>query len=368
MDYIEYCHKILQILEDRKYDLELSPLALGTLLYGEQYARGNFWGTAWAQALLVTCAELKSLKLIEERGIFYNISSLGQEVLHDPYFFWEPVCRVKLEEAEERLLRMVNKFSPADKTDPVAYVELLKVKKEQMLSLFNLGLPEKWGTLSEEYDKVLRGLPFLLDKKGFAHFYGELGYSPLLSSSYRGLVWETRRAVTRETKLIDKLLEEWETTNVDFKQEMHLDTKEQKADFAKDVLSLANTKSSGRRFLIIGFDDKTRGYHAPPGGKITQQVIESVLNHLTSPVVSVRYEELDYREGKVGKLEILREPVKLPYRAARTVKGPNNKTCLRENAVYVRHNTMNQELIDIDNKTHPELINLIEEGERARNQ
>ncbi len=106
-------------------------------------------------------------------------------------------------------------------------------------------------------DKRLRTVAKELDERKLAHRYGGMG-QVRLKSSYFGLVWETRRGFTLESKFIDELVAEWETTSVDFKRELYLDTADQKAEFTKDVIGLANTQASGRRWMIIGFDDKTR--------------------------------------------------------------------------------------------------------------
>jgi len=48
------------------------------------------------------------------------------------------------------------------------------------------------------------------------------------------------------------------TAAPNFKQELETRTKDQKAEFVKDVLGLVNTKASGERWLIVGFDDKSQ--------------------------------------------------------------------------------------------------------------
>lgn len=188
-----------------------------------------------------------------------------------------------------------------------------------------------------------------------------LGGHTYLQPTYQGLVWDLRRDLTIESKFIDELIIEWETTTVDFKRELHLKTKKEKAEFARDILGLATTKSSGRRYLIIGFDDKTRAYHAPPDPSISQNQLENILSDLTEPVVNVRYEVIEYRLGKVGKLEVIREPWKLPYRAAKDIViDDKNRKGLIEGRVYVRHGSQTEA------PSEGELMALEEEGKRAR--
>lgn len=366
MDFIDYCHNILHILEEQKYNLHLSPLDLGRLVYTGDNT-GAFWGSGEAEAFTTALDELKSISLVGERGYFCNITELGGEVLHNPHILWEPICKIKLGDDEKKLLELINRLSPRIEYNP-SYVQLEKIGREQILEEFGLPLPAHWGDPRNDYKKVLNGIPYVLSNKGLLNYYGTPGeYSPKLTPTYKGMVWEKRRGFTLETRFIDNLVKEWETTNVDFKQELHLDTKEQRGTFAKDILSLVNTKSSGKRYLIVGYEDKTHCYYGPPDDSITQNRIEAVLNHLTYPVVCIRYEVVDCRDGKVGKIQVLRDSHKLPYRAACTVRGANNKIYLKKDSVYVRHNTMNEDLGGFEEDIHPELKNLIEEGEQARN-
>ena len=208
--------------------------------------------------------------------------------------------------------------------------------------------------------KYTSELPRLLADRNFLKTDGR-GYNNDVRPTYQGLVWGTRRGFTIESKLIDELVKEWETTDVDFKREISLDTKKQKAEFAKDVLGLANTKSSGRRYLIVGFDDKTRDYLAPPDSTVTPDRMERILSDLTDSVVNIRYKIVDCRLGKVGRLEVLREPEKLPYRAVKDVLvDEKGRKGLERGKVYVRHGSQ------IEAPTETELQALEDEGRRAR--
>ena len=111
----------------------------------------------------------------------------------------------------------------------------------------------------------------------------------------------------------------------------------------------------------MGFDDKTRGYHAPPDAAITQDRMERILADLTDPVINVRYKIVDYRLGKVGKLEVIREAEKIPYRAAKDmIVDEKGKKGLEKDKVYVRHGSQTEA------PTDTELQALQDEGRRAR--
>lgn len=366
MDFIDFCNKILFVLNEQKYNIALSPLELAKIIYPEYNFKRGIWGTSLGNALNIALSELNAMKFIVNRGVYLNITDIGTEVLVNPHNLWEPICKVILNEEEEKLLKLINRLSP-QYDEKNSFVLLDQVERNAVLNEFNLSLPAIWKNPDEKLKKILAGLPYRLSSNSFIRFYGNVGdFFPRMTSSYKGLVWETRRDITKEANIIDKLLSEWETTNVEFKQELNLDTNEQKGNFIKDVLSLVNTKSSGERYMIIGFNDNTQQYHGSPDPSVTQERIENILKYLTYPVVQVRFRVIEYKKGKVGKLEIIREANKLPYRATRTVYGNKKKVYLKKDSVYVRHNTLNTELSDINGKMHPELIALVEEGELAR--
>jgi hypothetical protein len=71
----------------------------------------------------------------------------------------------------------------------------------------------------------------------------------------------------------------------------------------------------------------------------------------------VRYQVVDYRAGKVGKLEILRDAKKLAYSAA---KSAGDKKRIQEGQIFVRHGSQTEP------PTESELFAIREEGDRAR--
>jgi predicted HTH transcriptional regulator len=180
------------------------------------------------------------------------------------------------------------------------------------------------------------------------------------TKSSRGLVWETKRGFTAEAQFIDDLVTEWETTSVEFKSDISTDTAGQIAEFIKDVLSLATTKTSGRRWMIIGFDDDTHEYCGSPNPKLTQNHLEQLLQVYTKPMVEVRYQVVDYRKEPVGKLEVFRKAKHLPYKVAKSLGSQNDKRRISEGAIYVRHGSQ------VQHPTPEELEALEEEGVLAR--
>jgi len=137
---------------------------------------------------------------------------------------------------------------------------------------------------------------------------------------------------------------------------LRLDTADQKAEFVKDVLGLANTQSTGRRWLIVGFDDRTRAYYTSPDPTVTQDRIENILARYTVPHLDVRYETIIYKGGHVGRLEVLRDPRKLPYKVAKSL-GENRR--ISRDQTFVRHGSQTEA------PTDPELLDIQAEAARA---
>ncbi len=160
-----------------------------------------------------------------------------------------------------------------------------------------------------------------------AAFGGSIDVYP----TYVGIVRATEQVQTELQQLVAGLVPEWETTNVEFKRQLNLATKAQKAEFVRDILALATTKSSGERFLIIGFDDATRQFAQSVDATITHNRLEQILNAYAAPAPEIRYHRVAWGQGEIGVIKVLRDPTKVPYRVTQTVAH------IRNGSVYVRH-------------------------------
>jgi hypothetical protein len=361
MDFIDWCHHVLRTLERERFRYHLDDHELEGILFDDAAREAEFHTSDIRHGMFQALDALKDVGLAVEEDYKLKITPLGRKVLADPTEFWAEICEEEIDSEEAEILRLVNRLSPQQETDPEC-VWLKDVEAPTVMTAFNINPPPpESDEHMDEIQKYVYDLPGMLEDRGFLKTDPLTGYHNDLTPTYRGLVWETRRGFTVESRHIDELLEEWETTNVDFKREIGLDTKKQKAEFAKDVLGLATTKSSGRRYMIVGFDDKTREYDGPPAPTVTQDRMERILADLTDPVVTIRYEIVDYRLGKVGKLEVIREPEKLPYRASKDViVDEKGRKGLEQGKVYVRHGSQTEA------PTDAELEALKVEGRRAR--
>lgn len=143
-------------------------------------------------------------------------------------------------------------------------------------------------------------------------------------------MWDTHRRFTVDSAEINALVLEGETPTVDLRRQLELGTPARNAELVKDVIALANTKASGPRYLLIGFTDDG-DYYAPSDADervkrdrlledLNQDRLQSIISSYTSPAVKVRYTEVTYRAGRMGRLEFLRDPTEVPYAVSNRVR------------------------------------------------
>lgn len=344
MNYVEWCELVLTTLDalsesqDYVRNHGIDAGRLEKHIWGEQYdkIKSALLENEYRDVTDDAIFDLEKLGLIEDgTNMFHKLTLGGRAAAKDLFGLWEAICRTgDLPKAHRLTLETVNRLS--EKTDEeFARVEIVD---EHLIWRELRELDESFNTLN---DRDLAEL--LRDLKARGLIFCESGeYPDEARACYRGLVWEKKRDEIANVRVIDKLLDEWETTSVEFKRELYLDTKDQKAEFVKDILGLANTQASGARLLIVGFDDKTRAYHAPPDPKkITADNIERVLAQYTAPVVEIKYETLDYGSyGIIGIITIKRDRTKLPYKPAASF---GEKKRISENQIFVRHGSQTQE-------------------------
>lgn len=355
MDFIDWCDTVLnRFIEASRNDPHAWHMGIGLSAISEHFFQRSFHSLGdkhQTQAIDDAVRELKNIGFItlkNEPLFTYEVTQLGIEAAENPLLVWERICARKLHPEQQNVLKVVNSLSEKIGAN-FAWVDYPLVV--DILSATGLGDKSHLWSVAKPLENNL----------GFISAHRAMGSDLGFRSTYPGLVWTSRRGITLESKRIDSIVKIWETTSVDFKRELHLDTADQKAEFARDILGLANTKSSPPRLLIIGFDDKTRDFHSSPDPRITQDRIDHILRDLTSPMVTVRYQQIDYRSGTIGQIEVIREPEKLPYRVRDGFgfKGKGGSR-IEKDQIFVRHGTHTEA------PTSEELKSIIAEGNRAR--
>lgn len=353
MDYVEWCELVLQTMGNaanesaqiRNYGIDYDSLA--KRVWGEQYGRivesvnPQERSDVFYDAIFDLYTELL---VVDPNATFMKLTRYGRNMSKDLFPLWEEACDAALESVMQNALQIVNRQSnqPHQHFGRVGWVATNTVHCE---------LDDEQMT-EEDVWEVLGHL------KAQNLIYWDGGeYPDEIRANYRGLTWGHRRGQIIGARFVDSLVAEWETTSVEFKRELHLDTADQKAEFVKDLIGLANTQASGRRWLIIGFDDKTRAYHSPPDPTLTQNRIEQILGYYTEPNLDVRYEIVSYKSAEVGVLEVLRDPKKLPYKVTKSI---GDKCRITQNQIFVRHGSQTESPSD------GELAALLDERERAQ--
>jgi len=357
MDFVDWSGFVLsKLIEARNRNTSLDTRNFGVdekllaqTIFGDEFiSRTDFRETAQFRGLQNAIRELENNLLIEKYHSlrWWKATNVGRKLAKDITPLWQNICQEELEADQEQLLCLINQLSPSHGEDHVC---LASISHETLLS--HLQWPEGIQRLSFVAQDLEQ-----LRLIGCREYFGSL----TAWATYRGLVWETRRGLTFESMFIDDLVKDWETTSVEFKSDVSTETAGQIAEFIRDVLSLATTKASGLRWMIIGFDDDTHDYIGSPNPKLTQNHIEQLLQEYTKPMVQVQYQIVDHRKGPVGKLEMFRDATHLPYKVAKSLGSQRDTRRIREGDIYVRHGSQ------VQPPTPEELQALQEEGDQAR--
>lgn len=260
---------------------------------------------------------------------------------------WPSFVDVWLEERTERFLaRMVEESE--QRTDAFAFVR--EVEGDDILRAIGED-PDQGRSIS---------LVRLLEQLGLADGSGgTFGRTPVFPT-YAGIVRATERVASEAQQLVLHLLEDWETTNIEFKRELHLDTKDEKAEFVRDALALATTQVTADRYLITGFDPKTHDFATTTDSTVTQDRIEDVLNGYSEPPVPVKYTTFPWIHGSgdVGLVHVRRDRTNVPYRVKKDLNGATKS--IRAGQVFVRHSS------HVAEASAEEIADLEAEAKRAR--
>lgn len=318
-----------------------------------EYSIATVWGLPLYNApaydqirglIPTTLSELADAGLLDQQQTagYYKPSQIARNLKSDLVPLWQVICAQELDDDEATLLRVIADLSERRRA---TYADIDWVQHDDLLTSTGWDYDQAY-TIAEE----LRRRSFIGVSATMGAFRSHV--------TYRGLVWLRKQGETTEARWLDDLLREGETTSVEIKREQHTDTKDQKAELVKDLLALANTKTSGSRWLVVGFDDKSFAWHSPPDSKLSQNHLEQLLSVYTEPMVELRYTVTEARGQQFAKIEVLRDASKLPYRVKATLRGEKRE--IRQDQVFVRHGSQ------VEEPTEAELNALIEEGQRTR--
>lgn len=194
MDFVDWCDHVLNQVIAANASTEALSLgyltddSLASALFGEEISP-QFIGSSQRTRLHTAVDELARNQLVtkEKIGQMYKIAatSLGRRLSEDMRPLWLEVLKAKLTPESESLLQLVNRLSQQSDVNMI-WVE--EVKREL---LPQLGWDDK--------EKRMRAIREL-EHYGFVRSYPPLGSELDLTATYRGLVWETRRAPEKTTE------------------------------------------------------------------------------------------------------------------------------------------------------------------------
>lgn len=368
MDYSDFCLRIVRVIADAE-DADSQSQYLGIdvetileALFGKgDTLDAEFMDSSGVQSFLMAYPELEKAGLLQTPRHTHSLQATrsGRSVVRDSLPHWRSICQQELEADEISFLRELNRRSQAS-LDNHAIVSW--VRYEELIEALGW-MPVETGI--DRMERVMTGLREI----GFADWPPYLNSDREARSTYQGLVWDTRRDQVFMWDTIDQLVREWETNTVDFKRELRLKTKDQKAEFIKDVIGLANTKASGGRWLIVGFDNTTREYHVPndPAAQkehskglasLTSETLDQILSEYTEQPVRTALSTVQYRQGPVVMIQVLRDPQTVPHRVKKQCAGAKKKVSVGE--IYVRHGSITEA------PSPDELQALFDEAERSK--
>jgi hypothetical protein len=352
MKYVEWVERVFQATEElARADAEARLVGvswaqvLGQLGGPSDASSPSFHQSPQFEALADAVKDLDRLGLVEPGSVGSLWVRLTQEgrrlALQSLRSIWPRVFAIYLDDEQLAFLREATALSE-DRQAGYARVEWVPWQK--VFDALN------WRTSDNApaYDITAR-----LEEEGCLERKAAMGGFIEVYPTYAGIVRATEQVQTELQQLVAGLLPEWETTNVEFKRQLDLATKADKAEFIRDILALATTKSSGERFLIVGFDDKTHQFIRSVDPAIDQNRLEHILNAYAAPAPQLRYHRVAWDRGEIGVVTVLRDPAKVPYRVTKTLAH------ISKGDVYVRHGS------HVEPPTPAELAALEAEGQAA---
>jgi hypothetical protein len=216
MDFIEWSNLVLkQLVELQNSTTEARQLGvtrdkLAEELYGSAtpYQPG-YWESSKRIGLLQATEELEKVDLVSvHQETFIKITPEGKQFISDPTILWTDYCLEQLDSDQSNFLKVINQLSACDKTD---HAYLVTIESKNLLTELNWDDIEKASAIAQELGQQYD----LLKWHGRNDSY-------TVQANYKGLVWDTRRGYTIESRHIDELVAEWETTSGSFAMHMYI--------------------------------------------------------------------------------------------------------------------------------------------------
>lgn len=355
-DYVEWVSRVMEGVvrawQDSKANTKLIGLTIHEIVpalgFEVDTRHSDFDRSKIAEAVQDGLRDLARMGLLDaESGRYYKLTHEGSKFPKaELSTAWGQITSVYLDEEQ---LAFLKKVAEIGQDVHETYVCVKDLTAQQIFEALG------WSWDDEGLDKgylLTKALADLGMIQRHAYAGGHIAVVP----TYVGIVRATREAESHWIKTVRELVVEWETTNVEFKQELNLARDKEKAEFVRDILGLGTTRTSGRRFLVIGFDDKTRSFAQPIDPSITQERLEQILYAYSEPVPRIKYQTVPWTGGNVGIIEIFRNAEDIPYRVKKNLAGEGG---IKIGEIYVRHGSHTEA------PTQREREDLLHEGGRT---
>lgn len=301
-------------------------------------------GDEATEAVYQAVADLTAIGMVESAdSLFIRLTQLGRQAIAEGIrSAWLQIAEIFLEDDQQTYLAKAITLGERQR-DSFAFME--HVDSQDIFDALD------WGDATYRADGFARPLQAV----GFVDVLATGAYVKV-RPTYLGTVRGSEAEAAAAHTILNEVLADGETSNVEVKRRLDLDSNQGKAKLVRESLALATTRMSGRRFLLIGYDDDTLKFVESVSPKVTKERIEQILHAYTSPTPETRFWRLRENRGNAVLIELLRDPTLVPYRVSRDVGD------LRVGEVKVRHGTASEE------PTPQELDDLEQEGRRARSE
>jgi len=197
MDFVDWCGQVLNAITNAVKESSQSRLMgvneidLAKTIFGEERRiQSSFWESTQRHGMLDAVSQLEKLGLVEDRGHrFYLPTASGRAVIKDPKSLWLRICSsVELDGEHIELLNAVNLLSPKT-ADDHAWLE--SIDNEPLLTQLH------WPGGDEGRD-LLWAVSQEIAQHELVKRDAWMGGRIYLTSTYQGLVWETKRSLLQK--------------------------------------------------------------------------------------------------------------------------------------------------------------------------
>jgi hypothetical protein len=197
----------------------------------------GFYAPHAHHALIEAVRDLEGIGLINiGSGNAYSFTDRGELAFGKQISSaWPSLTDVQLPDRQDALLRNIAELALQEHE---AYARLIHVNALQALA--DSGVAEASQAI------LAATMARQLADKGLADLVPTL--EPTIRPTYAGFIRATTRAVSEDQRLVAQLLREWDTVETDVKEILKLESPTEKAEFARDILGLLNTKARGLRY------------------------------------------------------------------------------------------------------------------------